>query len=141
MIRFSSVSNHLDWNVDELIHTFEKELEVRESHVPIFGLQQQQHQPQPQQPKQQKQHGGTAAALLGSLRNHDGNGNYNAKFLLFQKFRLKRFLVFRSSLLPLRGSEVVLFDFTTWKPDFWRSVLQIWACEVKLSRFKCLSSK
>ena len=53
---------------------------------------------------------------IGSLRNHDGNGNCNAMFLSFQNFIFKRFLVFCSNLLPLRVSEVVLFNFTTWKP-------------------------
>ena len=62
---------------------------------------------------------------LGSLRNHDGNGNCNAMLLLFQNFRFKRFLVFCSNLLPLRVSEVVLFNFTTWKSFVWRSVLWI----------------
>ena len=81
------------------------------------------------------------AHIIGSLRDHEGNGNDNAKLLLFQNFRFRRFLVFRSKLLPFRGSKVVLFDLTTWKPHFWRSVLQIWACKVKLSRFKCFSSK
>ena len=69
--------------------------------------------------------GGPPSALLGSLRNHDGNGDGNAKLLLFQNFRFKRFLPFRSNLLPMRDSQVVLFNFTTWKPHFWRSVLQI----------------
>ena len=42
--------------------------------------------------------------LLGSLRNHDGNGNCNVTLLLFENFRFKRFLVFCSNLLPLRVS-------------------------------------
>jgi len=59
MIRFSDASSHLDWSVKEPTQAFEKELEVRESHAPIFAPQQQQ-----QQPKQQKQQhgGGTATA-------------------------------------------------------------------------------
>ena len=65
------------------------------------------------------------SALIGILRNHDGNGDCNAKLLLFQNFRFKRFLAFRSNSLPMRDSEVVLFNFTPWKPHFWRSVLQI----------------
>eukprot|EP00795_Rhopilema_esculentum_P017366 gene17366-biopygen6317 len=44
MIRFGT--NHLDWTVDEFIISLEKELEVRESHVPILKQQQ---QPQPLQ--------------------------------------------------------------------------------------------
>ena len=58
---------------------------------------------------------------IGSLRNHDGNGDCNTKLLLFQNFRFKRFLPFRSNLLPMRDSEVVLFSFNsfiTWKPHF-----------------------
>ena len=39
--------------------------------------------------------------LPGSLRNQDGNGNCNAMVSLFQNFRLKRFLVFCSNLLPV----------------------------------------
>ena len=78
------------------------------------------------------------STIIGSLQKNDGNSNCNAKFLLFHNFRFKRFLVFHSNLLPLRASEAVHFNFITWKPHFWRSVLQIWACEVKLSRFKCL---
>ena len=35
------------------------------------------------------------------------------KVALFQNFRFKRFLVFRSNLLPMRDSEVVPFNFTT----------------------------
>ena len=70
----------------------------------------------------QKQHVRCTPAI-GSLRNHDGNGNCNAMSLLFQNFRFKRFLVFCSNLLPLRVSEVVLFNFTTWKSYLWRSVL------------------
>ena len=46
MIRFGT--NHLDWTVDEFIISLEKELEVRESHVPILKQQQ-----QPQQLQQQ----------------------------------------------------------------------------------------
>ena len=63
--------------------------------------------------------------LIGSLRNHDGNGDRNAKLLLFQNFRFKRFLVIRSNLLPMRDSEAVLFKFTTWKQHLWRSVPRI----------------
>ena len=57
---------------------------------------------------------------IGSLRNHDGNENCTAKLLLFQTFRFIRVLVFCSNLLPLRVSEVVLFNFTTLKPYFWQ---------------------
>ena len=79
-------------------------------------------------------------SIIASLRNHDGSGNCNAMLLLFQDFRFKRFLVFCLNLLPLRDSEVVHFNFTTWKPHFCRSVLQIKASKVKVSRFKCSSS-
>ena len=51
MIRFSDASSHLYWNVKELIDAFEKELQIRESHVPIFGPQQ-----HPQQHPQQQHH-------------------------------------------------------------------------------------
>jgi len=47
MIRFSDASSHLEWSVKELIQAFEKELEVRESHAPIFAPQQEQQQYQP----------------------------------------------------------------------------------------------
>ena len=59
MIRFSDAGSHLDWSVKELIEAFEKELEVRESHAPIFAPQQQQQQHQPKHLKQQ--HGGGTA--------------------------------------------------------------------------------
>ena len=65
MIRFSDASSNLDWNVKELTDAFKKELQVRKSHVPIFGPQQQQQHPQ----KQQKQLGGTAATLFNSEEN------------------------------------------------------------------------
>ena len=65
MMRFSDASSHLDWNAKELIDAFEKELQVRESHVPSFGPQQQQQHP----PKQQKQYGGTVATLFNSEEN------------------------------------------------------------------------
>ena len=79
---------------------------------------------------------------LGSLRNHGGNGRQLQRKVAFvSELKIQTFLVFRSNLLPLRGSEIFLFDFATWKPHFWRSVLQIWACKVKLSLFKCLLSK
>ena len=73
--------------------------------------------------------------MIEILRNNDGIGNCNAMLLLFQNFRFKRFLVFCSNLLPLRFSEVFLFNFTAWKPYFWRSVLQNEASEVKISLF------
>ena len=61
----------------------------------------------------------------GSLQKHDGNGNCNAMLLLFQDFRFKRFLVFRSNFPPLRDFEIALFNFTTRKAHFWHSVQQI----------------
>ena len=41
----------------------------------------------------------------------------------------------------LKFSSVFPFHFTTCKPHFSRSVLQVYTSEVKFSRFKCLSSK
>ena len=54
------------------------------------------------------------AVALASLRKHYNNGNCNAMLLLFHNFRFKSFLVFRSNLRPLRDTEVVLFNLTTW---------------------------
>ena len=54
--------------------------------------------------------------------------------LLFSNFGLKRLLVFRANLLPLRVFEVVLFNFTT-------VVLQIWIFEAKLTHLKCYLSR
>ena len=68
MIRFSDANSHLDWSVKELIKVVEKELEVRESHAPIFAPRQQQQQHQPKQQKQQHG-GGTATALFSSEEN------------------------------------------------------------------------
>ena len=68
MIRFSDAGSRLDWSVKELIEAFEKELEVRESHAPIFAPQQQQQQHQPKHLKQQHG-GGKATALFSSEEN------------------------------------------------------------------------
>ena len=40
MVRFSD--DHLEWTVDQMLEALAKEIEVRESHVPIFKPQQQQ---------------------------------------------------------------------------------------------------
>ena len=40
MVRFSE--DHLEWTVDQMLEALAKEIEVRESHVPIFKPQQQQ---------------------------------------------------------------------------------------------------
>ena len=76
MIRFGE--NHLDWTLDKLIESLEKELEIRESHVPLLG------------PKAEKNFGGqfgrqkelshgTASALLTSEETcaycHQGTHN------------------------------------------------------------------
>ena len=58
-----------------------------------------------------------------------------------RSLRFKLFLVFRSNLPPLRDSDVVLFNFKSGNPNFWRSLLQISAFEVKVNSFKCLLSK
>ena len=78
---------------------------------------------------------------LRSLRSHNGNCKCNVSLPLFQSFRFKWCLIFCSNFLPLTVPEVVFFNFTTWKPHLWRSVLQIYAFKVKLSRFKWLCLK
>ena len=85
-----------------------------------------------------------SSRLKGNLRNHNANGNsnYNAMLLLFQNFKFKRFLVFCSNFSSLESLEVVLFNFTTWKPYgvlYSRSGAP--KCEVTLTLFEYLSSK
>ena len=66
MIRFGQ--NHLEWNVDELIAALEKEIEVRESHVPIFKQQIVAQEKTATRPTKEQRNGTAAALLVGGVK-------------------------------------------------------------------------
>ena len=71
-----------------------------------------------------------------------GNGNCKTMLLLLRNFWFIRFLGVLSNLLPLKDSEVVLFNFTTRKPHCWLAFHTAdLGLRSKTQFFMCLSSK